>query len=174
MDDEGWNDGGHGVDAFMNLDRFCDPDSSMSNCTDYSEGMDEGDAVMIGTHGSDTGDHWDGLLRDSGTSGATCRMNSADDFRAGDNDAEVIHLVSCHSLDDENIPFAWQLMEDVVDSPVNGQRLRILTGFHGDSAIGASFTSTWSSGRVSRARTAADAAVEAPKISRNSRSQPIW
>lgn len=139
MADNNWSSGGIGVDQFLNLDRFCDPDSSMSNCSDYSNGIDEGDAVMIGTHGSDSGDHWTGLLRDSGTSGASCRINSADDFRAGDNDAEVIHLVSCHSLDDEDIPYAWQMMEDVVDSPNNGLRLRILTGFHGDAAIGTSF-----------------------------------
>lgn len=140
MDDEGWNDAGHGVDNFINLDRFCDPDSSISGCNDHTTGIDEGDAVMIGTHGSDSGDHWTGLLRDSGTSAASCRMNSTDDFRAGDYDAEVIHLVSCHSLDDDIIPQAWQLMEDVVDSPSSGLRLRILTGFHGDAAIGTSFT----------------------------------
>jgi hypothetical protein len=140
MADKGWPDGGHLVDGNINLDRFCDPDSGISGCSDYSNGIDEADAVMVGIHGNDFGDHWQGLLRDSGTSGFNCQTNTSGDLRAGDADVDFLHLVSCHSLDDDNLVYAGDMMEDPADSPSNGRRLQLLTGFHGDTAC--------SSGRV--------------------------
>jgi len=134
MEDEGWARGGRLVDGNINLDRFCDPDSGISGCADHTIGVDSADAVMVGVHGNDFGDHWEGLLRDSGTSGSTCQANQSDDLRAGDYDAEFLHLASCHSLDDDNLPFAWQMMEDPADSPSSGLRLQLLTGFHGNTA----------------------------------------
>lgn len=139
MIDKGWPRDGKLVNGNINLDRFCDPDSGISGCSDYTNGIDEADAVMVGVHGSDDGDHWEGLLRDSGTSGSSCRANNSDDLRP-DVDLEFLHLVSCHSLDDDNLPYAWEMMQDPVDSPGNGRRLQLLTGFHGNTGIGTSLT----------------------------------
>jgi len=131
MEDEGWARAGRLVDGNLNLNRFCDPDSGIAGCSDHSTGIDEADAVFIGVHGSDASDHWEGLLRDSGTSGQSCDANASDDFRAGDADAEFVHSASCHSMDDDNLPYAWQMMEDPADSPSSGLRLQLYTGFHG-------------------------------------------
>jgi hypothetical protein len=137
MTDEGWSRAGRLIDGDIDLDRFCDPDSGLGGCSDYTNGIDEADAVMVGVHGSDDGDHWEGLLRDPGTSGSSCRANNSGDLRP-DYDLEFLHLLSCHSLDDDNLPYAWQMMQDPADSPSSGRRLQLLTGFHGNTGISAS------------------------------------
>jgi len=136
MVDEGWPRAGRLIDGDIDLDRFCDPDSSVSGCSDSSNGIDETDAVMVGLHGKDSGDHWEGLLRDQGTSGTTCAANASNDLRAGDYDLEFLHMISCHSMDDDNLPYAWEMMQDPDDSPSSGLRLQVLMGFHGDGSIG--------------------------------------
>jgi hypothetical protein len=34
-------------------------------------------------------------------------------------------------MDDDNLPSAWQMMQDPADSPGNGRRLQLYSGFHG-------------------------------------------
>lgn len=147
MLDKGWTDGGHYVDNNINQARFVDPDWADSVCvpgslpgctiagTDSTNGIDEGDAVMIGTHGSDVGEKWCGYLRyKSGTNLCVACGGTDGWVRFGDADAEFAHLVSCHSMDDDNMPYMQEMLEDPVDSPVNGQRAHVLTGFHGTTA----------------------------------------
>lgn len=139
MDDKGWSSGGYLVDGNINLDRFCDPDNGVvSDCTDGTNGVDEGDAVMFTVHGHDAEDwdpadthHWEGRMRYNGTSDHSCFANSDEDFHAGDSDAEFIHMMSCHSIDDDMTPHTASMLYDPSSGSTRG--LILLTGFHGDA-----------------------------------------
>ena len=81
----------------MVLTRFCDPDWNGS-CQD-DDFVDEADVAMIATHGSDSGDHWQGTLRWPSV-GGNCRVDgggSGDEMSLGDVDLEFVHLSSCQS-----------------------------------------------------------------------------
>ncbi len=130
------------VDGDLDRDPFCDPDTGLTNCNDGAY-LDDGDAVMLAMHGSDSGDHWRGSLRkNGGASVSDCRIDGAnaaadtDELYAGDVDTEFLHFSSCNSMDDDNLPYTWQMFEDPVDSPGNGRRLHQATGFHGFMWIG--------------------------------------
>ncbi len=132
------------VNGTFDRDLLCDPDTGLANCNDGSY-LDDGDAVMIGLHGSDSGNSWEGLLRhDGGSSVNDCRITAPDgsgsdeELRVGDLDTEYLHLSSCYSADDDNMPDTWLIFYDPVDTPMNDRRLHVLTGFHGIMAIGSS------------------------------------
>lgn len=147
--DHGWyRKDGRFVDVGMDRDPFCDPDSGAANCVDHNR-IDDGDAVMIFMHGSDSDRHWRGLLRFNGGAGVNdCRIDApqastegtaAAEMYVGDVDMEFLHLSSCNSMDDDNITNAWRMMRDPIDSPNNGRRLHQLNGFHGVMWIGSSY-----------------------------------
>ena len=129
------------VDGDIDRDLFCDPDTGLPGCNDGAN-LDDGDAVMLGMHGSDLNNHWRGSLRrNGGASINDCFIDAAegaatDELFAGDLDTEFLHFSSCNSMDDDNLPFTWHLFEDPVDSPKNGRRLHQATGFHGFMWIG--------------------------------------
>ena len=130
MANEGHLKDGNYVDGNMTLQRFCDPDWNGS-CEDDSY-IDDADAFIIATHGADSGDHWQGLMRWSWN--GQCRLDgggNGDEMRAGDIDAEFGVLSSCHSGDDDNMPGLRNAMFDPTDSPGNGRRAHQFEVFHG-------------------------------------------
>ena len=143
MDNHGWyHKDGFSVNGTMDRDRFCDPDTGLANCNDHLY-TDDADALMIGLHGADSLNHWQGALRDDGGNSVNdCRIDAPDGDGAneemflGDVDTEFLHFSSCNSMDDDNLPYTWRLFQDPVDSPVNGHRLHQATGFHGFMWIG--------------------------------------
>lgn len=135
MDDHGWyHKDGRFVDDGMDIKPFCDPDTGIAGCTDGTR-MDDGDAVMIFMHGSDNGDAWRGKVRhehpDNGCFINAPGSNGGDELFAGDVDMEFLHLSSCYSLNADNLPDAWRMFYDPVDTPNNQRRLHQADGFHG-------------------------------------------
>jgi hypothetical protein len=137
MDDHGWyHRDGRSIDTFfgtsMTATIFADPDQEAGGRDD--ESVDEGDAVMIGTHGADSNNRWRGTMRSQGGD-ENCRLeapNASDgELFVGDWDLEFLHMSSCNSLDDNQLGNAWRLFQDPADSPGNGNRLHQLDGFHG-------------------------------------------
>lgn len=129
---------GQFTDGAMTLQRFCDPDWNAS-CRDATF-ADEGDAIMIATHGADSSDHWAGTMRDDWS--GHCVLDgggSSDEMWTGDYDAEFLHLSSCFSADDDNLSGIRHAMYDPIDTPNNGRRAHQWDGFHGIMWIGGSF-----------------------------------
>ncbi|HKV12630.1 MAG TPA: DUF6345 domain-containing protein [Thermoanaerobaculia bacterium] len=126
---------GRQVNGTFTRSLLCDPDA-IAGCTDNTR-LDDADVAMIGLHGGDSGKHWRGSLRQDGTPSASadCRIDAAEasggEMFVGDTDLEYLHLSSCHSMDDDNLSNTRYWFQDPVDSPGNGQRLHMATGFHG-------------------------------------------
>ena len=148
IDDHGWyHQDGRFVDSGMDRSPFCDPDAA-SPCNDGWR-MDDGDAVMIFMHGSDSGNHWRGALRFNGGDAVNdCWIDAPEsgtefgggaEFYAGDMDMEYLHFSSCNSMDDDNLSNSWRMFRDPIDSPQNGRRLHQADGFHGFMWIGPGF-----------------------------------
>jgi hypothetical protein len=135
---------GFKIDGDFNRGLLCDPDTGLAGCQDQNY-ADAADVVMIGLHGADTGTHWRGTLRKNGGAAVNdCQIDAPDapgngELFLGDVDAEFLHLSSCNSMDDGNMPNVWRMFQDPVDSPVNGRRLHQATGFHGMMGIGDSY-----------------------------------
>ena len=118
----------------MTVQRFCDPDH-IANCRDHLF-LDEADAAMIATHGSDSSDHWAGTMRWPWS--GHCALDaggSSHDLHVGDLDLEFIHLSSCFSADDDNLNGIRFAMTD----PVDRGHAHQWDGFHGIMWIGGSF-----------------------------------
>lgn len=137
---------GHGSDAFSRdrrmVDGYMDADIFTEQLL-FAGGQDrsyadEGDAVMIFTHGGDWNNHWHGLMRAKDSNG-DCYLDADSELRMGDFDAEFLHLSSCHSLDDNHIPY----LRDIFGYPENQRRLHLVTGFHGCMWIGNSLISDY-------------------------------
>ncbi|MGH1539487.1 MAG: hypothetical protein ACRBHB_03610 [Arenicella sp.] len=138
MGSQGHLKDGQYTNGSMTIRRFCDPDWNNS-CQDASY-ADEADAFMLATHGSDSGDHWAGTMRDDWS--GHCVLDgggSSDEMWVGDFDAEFIHLSSCYSADDDNLSGIRNAMYDPVDTPNNNRRAHQWDGFHGIMWIGGSF-----------------------------------
>jgi hypothetical protein len=128
------------VNGNFNRNLLCDPDTGLAGCDDAAWG-DSGDAVMLGLHGRDSGNHWAGALRRNGGAAVNdCYIDAPEsgsgELFFGDVDTEFLHLSSCNSLDDDNLPNAWRMLQDPVDSPKNGRRMHQVNGFHGMMGIG--------------------------------------
>lgn len=95
---------------------------------------DDGDAVMIFTHGGDASNYWRGTMRYQDSNG-DCNIEAEDELRLGDLDTEFLHLSSCSSLEDNQLANAIK----VFGYPDTQRRLHLLTGFHGCMWIGSSF-----------------------------------
>ena len=59
------------VNGNFNRNLFCDPDTGLASCDDGAWG-DSGDAVMVGLHGSDSGNHWAGSPAPQGGAAVKC------------------------------------------------------------------------------------------------------
>jgi hypothetical protein len=147
IDDFGWYSQDYRwVDGSISNRPLCDPDKG-SGCSD-GVSLDDKDAVMVFGHGSDLGDHWGMVMRNTGC-GGSCWIEhpGATDkscaMYAGDLDAEFVHLSSCNSMDDDNLPETWRAFRDPIDTPVNGARLHQMDGFHGYMWIGSSLDSNY-------------------------------
>lgn len=126
---------GRKVDGIFDRSLLCDPDA-IPGCSDGTR-LDDADVAMIGLHGADKDSHWRGSLRTDGSpaNAADCTIDAAEasggEMFVGDADLEYLHLSSCNSMDDDNLKQTRRWFQDPVDSPVNGQRLHMATGFHG-------------------------------------------
>lgn len=124
------------VNGNMNISRFCDT-SYDSDCRDHQSGSPSGidwmDAVIIATHGSDGGDHWQGTMRQSnGSIASSCEIDgggSSNEMRIGDSWIMFQHLSSCYSADDDNLDGIRFAMEDTSTSTT--RRAHQWDGFHG-------------------------------------------
>ena len=139
IDDHGWfHRNRRFVNGEYNRNLLCDSDTGLAGCDDGAN-LDAGDAVMLGLHGGDSGDHWRGSLRRN-SGGGDCFIDAPDagggELFAGDVDLEFLHFSSCNSMDDDNLGNTWRMFEDPVDSPTNGRRLHQADGFHGFMFIG--------------------------------------
>lgn len=131
---------GSTINGSFRVGYLCDPDSGGPSCRDHWC-PDEADAWILGTHGTDSGDHWAGLMRLRASDGQ-CWIDgggSSSEMRMGDVDAEFLTLSSCNSADDDNLPGIRKAMIDTNDTPVNGRRAHQWDGFHGLMWIGSSF-----------------------------------
>jgi hypothetical protein len=134
MGSKGHQKDGQYTNGNMTIDRFCDPDW-IGSCSDAAF-LDEADAAMIATHGSDSGDHWAGTMR--WPYAGHCALDaggSAHDMHVGDVDLEFIHLSSCFSADDDNLSGIRNAMND----PIDGGFAHQWDGFHGLMWIGGGF-----------------------------------
>lgn len=119
----------------MTLQRFCDPDW-LGGCQDHLY-VDEADAAMIATHGSDSGDHWAGTMRYPWS--GHCALDgggSSNEMWVGDFDLEFIHVSSCYSADDDNLSGIREAMYDANDPPSHAHQW---DGFHGIMWISSSY-----------------------------------
>jgi hypothetical protein len=137
------------IDGNMTIRRFCDP-SYDSDCRDYQStnpaGVDWMDAAIIATHGSDSGDHWSGLMRyPDGAIADSCDIDgggSSGEFKVGDSYIMFLHLSSCQSADDDNLDGIRFAMEDTTTSTT--RLAHQWDGFHGLMWITSSFNGDYS------------------------------
>jgi hypothetical protein len=138
MGKKGHTKDGKFTNGSMTIQRFCDPDWN-AGCNDDID-LDDADAAIIATHGSDSDDHWQGTMR--GSWAGECRLDAggtADNMNIGDLDLEFIHLSSCQSADDDNLNGIRFAMTD----PVDGGFAHQWDGFHGLMWIGSRFFSDY-------------------------------
>ena len=85
MDNHGWyHKDRRMVNGNIDRDLFCDPDTGLTNCRDW-QNADEGDAIMLGMHGSDSGAHWRGSLRrNGGASVNDCHIDAPETWSGGE------------------------------------------------------------------------------------------
>ena len=128
--DNSWSGGsGHGYQAYTRDRRLIDgniadswfTDRSLINFGNDTAFLDEGDAAMVCTHGSEISGRWAGTMRINEKGGGNCKAWQ-NHMELGDVDLEFLHLSSCFSLDDNQWPFEW------LDS---FKGLHQVNGFHG-------------------------------------------
>jgi hypothetical protein len=94
--------------------------------------LDEGDAVMIGTHGADSSGVWSGTMRVDEVGPGNCDLRR-DEMQIGDSDLEFLHLSSCNSMDANQWSSWWQAFG----------RAHQVDGFHGFMWIGSGLVSNY-------------------------------
>jgi len=137
------------IDGNMTIRRFCDPTYDL-DCRDYQSpnpsGVDWMDAAIIATHGSDAGDHWAGTMRvPDAAIPDSCDIDGGGpgtEMRVGDSYIEFLHVSSCYSADDDNLPGIPDAMEDPATS--GSLRAHQWDGFHGLMWISSSFNGDYS------------------------------
>lgn len=148
--DDGWNFfgwciSGHCGDAYSKDGRQVNGNIVNSQFADIDEvawgndtlHLDEGDAVMVAWHGSESGNVYQGSMRVNEAGGGDCALRR-DEMEIGDSDLEFLHLSSCQSMDDNQWSSWWRAYG----------RAHQVDGFHGWMWIG--------SGRVNDYRDFAD------------------
>ena len=127
---------GHGSEAYSrdrrqvngNIADSWFTDTSLASFGNDRTYLDEGDAVMICTHGAESSGRWFGRMRINEAGSGNCNAWQGH-MELGDLDLEFLHLSSCQSLDDNQWSSEW------LDS-FNG--LHQVDGFHGLMWIGSS------------------------------------
>lgn len=94
--------------------------------------LDDGDAVMIGTHGADSAGVWQGTMRINEAGGGDCNLRR-DEMEIGDSDLEFLHLSSCNSMDANQWSNWWRAFD----------RAHQVDGFHGFMWIGSGLISNY-------------------------------
>ncbi|MCK5726689.1 MAG: hypothetical protein KAH22_07695 [Thiotrichaceae bacterium] len=142
IDNHGWYHQGHQfINGDINSKLFCDPDTNIKGCND-AQHIDSADVAMLGFHGADLNNHWQGNLRRKNANTAQpCKINAAEkaggkEMMVGDWNMEFLHLSSPNSMDDDNIPSTHYLFSDPSDSQGNSRRLHQANGFHGFMWVG--------------------------------------
>lgn len=141
----GWCISGHCGDAYSKDGRQVNGNIVNSQFADIDEvawgndtlHLDEGDAVMVAWHGSESGNVYQGSMRVNEAGGGDCALRR-DEMEIGDSDLEFLHLSSCQSMDDNQWSSWWRAYG----------RAHQVDGFHGWMWIG--------SGRVNDYRDFAD------------------
>lgn len=101
---------------------FTDPDIVTWGQDFESDHADEPDAVLVGLHGGvGTDGRWDALVRVDEPGAGNCTSWQGH-MRFGDSDLEFLHMVSCHSMNQNVWELEWQSSFD---------RLHQAEGFHG-------------------------------------------
>lgn len=91
--------------------------------------LDEGDAVMVAWHGSESGDDYQGSMRVNEAGDGNCTLRRSE-MAVGDSDLEFLHISSCQSMDDNQ----WSAWTGAFDG------VHQIDGFHGLMWIGSSLT----------------------------------
>lgn len=133
---------GHGSDAYSRDRRVVNGNIADSWFTDTAKAafgndvtyLDEGDAVMLCTHGSESNGRYAGTMRIDEPGSGNCKTWQGH-MDLGDSDLEFLHLSSCQSLDDNQWAGEWH------DS---FKGLHQVNGFHGFMWISSSFTGDYS------------------------------
>ena len=129
----GWCIGGHCGDAYSRDGRSVNgsianswfADASVVSWGNDTPRLDDGDAVMIGTHGADSADVWSGTMRVNEAGPGNCTLRR-DEMEIGDSDLEFLHLSSCNSMDANQWSSWWRAFN----------RAHQVDGFHGFMWIG--------------------------------------
>jgi len=95
--------------------------------------LDDGDAVLVAWHGSESGNVYQGSLRVDQIGGGDCTLRR-DEMLIGNTDLEFLHLSSCNSMDDNQWASWWQAFGGAHQ----------VDGFHGLMWIGSSMVSDYS------------------------------
>jgi hypothetical protein len=122
------------VDGNMTVQRICDP-AVNGSCQDWAY-IDWPDAAILAAHGSDGGNKWSVLMRNTWAGTCNGTMGQApDNMNLGDNNLKFMHASSCLSLNDNYFPYTRDSMQKAGVQ----KALHLMTGFHGVMWIGGGF-----------------------------------
>ncbi len=129
----GWCWWGHCGDAYSRDGRAVNgtirnswfADASVVGWGNDTPRLDEGDAVMIATHGADSSGVWSGSMRINESGAGDCSLRR-DEMDIGDSDLEFLHLSSCNSMDRNQWSNWWRAFDGAHQ----------VDGFHGFMWIG--------------------------------------
>jgi Family of unknown function (DUF6345) len=124
---------GHCGDAYLrdgrsvngNIANSWFADASVVSWGNDTPQLDDGDAVMIGTHGADAAGVWSGTMRVDEAGDGDCMLRR-DEMGIGDADLEFLHLSSCNSMDANQWSSWWRAFDGAHQ----------VDGFHGFMWIG--------------------------------------
>jgi hypothetical protein len=115
-----WRDGFYENGNIVDSD-FTDPDVVSWGNDLGDDRVDEADAILVGLHGRQgTGNQWDACVRVDEPGAGNC-WSWQGHMRFGDEDLEFLHLVSCHSMNQD----VWDEWLDSFEG------LHQADGFHG-------------------------------------------
>lgn len=146
MGSRGHSKTGSWVNGNFNKAHFCDPQFN-ANCRDYDSsagyGVDWADAAILAFHGADAGSYWAGLMRFPGVDGdCWTRGGNSGQLRLGDSWIRFVHLSSCLSANQDDLPRIRDAMQDTASSTT--RRAHQWDGFHGCMWISSSFNGNYS------------------------------
>jgi hypothetical protein len=120
--DDAWSGDGFYHNGNIVDSDFTDPDVVAWGRDFENDHVDEPDAVLVGLHGGvGTGGRWNAIVRVNEPGDGNCTSWQGH-MRFGNSDLEFLHMVSCHSMNQDVWELEWQ------DS---FSRLHQAEGFHG-------------------------------------------
>jgi hypothetical protein len=108
-------------------------DATVVSWGNDSSHMDEGDAVLVAWHGSESGNVYQGSMRVNEFGSGDCTLTRSE-MDTGDWDLEFLHLSSCQSMDDNQWASWWQAFDGAHQ----------VDGFHGLMWIGSGYVDDYS------------------------------